>query len=252
MGFTVGMDGLARRNTNDAITAHGKAIEVPVAKAKQRLMDAGLDEYAAELAAGITPTDVAGMAAGAVAAKAGAKNDIVTSEGKANAATGKRLGGVLGFQEGSGRQDTSNDAEYIAKTDRSIIVEKNFDTVRVLSGEINRWGEATGYHAEFAANGAARIKPGAAIPTPNANGTYEAPVQIWDAAKGQWVDKRRESTFFPSSWSQARIEYEVTEAYKTNLPPPEGGWLGTTPSGIEIQFYWDSKNRRTTFHPTGR
>ncbi len=186
----------------------------------------------------------------AVAARAGAKKDIVTSEGKANAATGKRLGGVLSFQEGSGRQDTSNDAEYIAKTDRSIIVDKNFDMARVLAGEINTRGEGAGYHAEFAANGAARIKPGAATPDPNANGTYEAPVQIWDAAKGKWVDKFAKSTFFPKSWSQARIEYEVTEAFKSGVPGTR--FQATSPSGIKIQFSWDAKNQRTTFYPIGQ
>ena len=118
--FISGMDGLWRLNINDAIAAGQRVVAVPVEKQKQRLMAAGLDEFAADLAAGIMPTDVAGIGGAVGAARAGAKNDIVTSEGKANAATGKRLGGVLDFQEGSGRQDTSNDAEYIAKTDRSI------------------------------------------------------------------------------------------------------------------------------------
>ena len=120
----------------------------------------------------------------------------------------------------------------------------------VLTGEVNAKGKATGYHAEFAADGAARIKPGADI-TYNANGTYEAPVQVWDAKKGAWVDKGRESTFFPPSWSQARIEYEVSEAFKTKLAAPTGGWEGTSPSGIEVKFFWDPKNQRTTFYPMG-
>jgi len=118
----------------------------------------------------------------------------------------------------------------------------------VLAGEVNAKGKATGYHAEFAADGAARIAPGATV-TQNANGTYDAPVQIWDAARGQWVDKSRESTFFPSSWSQARIEYEVTEAFKTGVPGTR--FQGTSPSGITIQFSWDAKNQRTTFYPIG-
>jgi len=81
------------------------------------------------------------------------------------------------------------------------------------AGEVNPVGRATGYHAEFAADGAARIKPGATV-THNPNGTYEAPVQVFDAAKGEWVDKFAKSTFFPPSWSQARIEYEISEAFR--------------------------------------
>ena len=30
---------------------------------------------------------------------------------------------------------------------------------------------------------------------------------------------------------------------------PRGGWTGTSPTGINIQFYWDQKNQRTTFYP---
>lgn len=100
--------------------------------------------------------------------------------------------------------------------------------------------------ADVAADGAARIKPGADI-TYNANGTYEAPVQVWDAKKGQWVDKKNMSTFFPPSWSQARIDYEVSEAFKKGTPGTS--FVKPSPSGIDIQFHWNSKNQRTTFYP---
>lgn len=145
--------------------------------------------------------------------------------------------------------DFSRDAEYIARTDADVLKQNNFDMSHVLAGDINARGKATGYHAEFAADGAARVKPGADI-TYNANGTYEAPVQIWDEKKGVWVDKFAESTFFPPSWSKARIEYEVTEAFKTGIP--KTGFDALSPGGIQIQFRWDQKNQRTTFYPIGK
>jgi len=143
--------------------------------------------------------------------------------------------------------DLSRDAEYLARTDRSLLQKHNFDMDHVLAGEVNAAGKATGYHAELAADGASRIKPGASV-THNANGTYEAPVQLWDAGKGQWVDKARESTFFPPSWSHARIEYEVTEAFKSKQLLGGQKWQGTTPSGIVIEGY--TNPTRTTFYPT--
>jgi hypothetical protein len=150
------------------------------------------------------------------------------------------------------RPDTSKDAYYIANTDQTVLTNNNFDIGHVLTGEVNAKGKATGYHAEFAADGAARITPGSTV-TQNANGTYQAPVQIWDDAKKQWVDKPGQgSTFFPPSWSEARITYEVTEAFKNKSPALKGGWEGTTPSGIKVQFYWDPKNLRTTFFPLGQ
>jgi Bacterial EndoU nuclease len=150
------------------------------------------------------------------------------------------------------RPDTSRDTFYAANTDQTVLKNNNFDMAHVLSGEINPGGRATGYHAEFAADGQARITPGATL-TQNANGTYEAPVQIWNDVTKQWVDKVTfsggigRSTFFPPSWSEARVTYEVTEAFKNGLPGTS--FQATTPSGIRIQFYWDATNQRITFFP---
>ncbi|WP_143684666.1 hypothetical protein [Variovorax sp. KK3] len=43
------------------------------------------------------------------------------------------------------------------------LADNNFDVAHVLSGEINARGRATGYHAELAADGAARITSGATV-----------------------------------------------------------------------------------------
>ncbi|MBN9412037.1 MAG: EndoU domain-containing protein [Burkholderiales bacterium] len=59
------------------------------------------------------------------------------------------------------------------------------------------------------------------------------------------------STFFDASWSQARIEYEVAEAFKAGRAdtPVGRSFIGTTPAGVKIQFFSDSG--RTTFSPIG-
>ncbi len=152
--------------------------------------------------------------------------------------------------------DTARDAWYLANTDQNLLKANNFDMNHVLSGEINAAGRATGYHAELAAEGAARIRPGSQV-TQNANGTYSAPVQIFDSSNGQWMDKvnartgeMQPSTFFNPTWSQARIEYEVSQAFKDRKMLTPTQWTGTTPSGIEIQGY--TTPARTTFYPTGK
>jgi hypothetical protein len=147
------------------------------------------------------------------------------------------------------KPDTSKDAFYVANTDRSFLSRNNFDMNHVLSGEINAKGAATGYHAEFAAEGAARIVPGAQI-TQSSNGTYRASVQVWDDSKRAWIDKKTPSTFFPADWSQARIEYEVSTAFAAGSS--RSSFVERTPSGIQVQFHWDSKNSRTTFFPLGQ
>ena len=183
------------------------------------------------------------------------------AEGTADATSGSRLREEL-HELSRIQPDTSRDAWYRANTDGKLLVENKFDLAHVLAGDLKRDGTGSGYHAEFAADGNARIAPGAEIRY-NRNDTYEAAVQIWNPDKinpatgrpGMWVDKvnRRgdqvHSTFFPPSWSEARIKYEVSEAFRgrTTLGPAK--WSGTTPSGIEIVGY--SNPNRTTFYPLG-
>jgi hypothetical protein len=71
----------------------------------------------------------------------------------------------------------------------------------------------------------------------------------WDQTSGQWVDKVRQSTFFPADWSQARIEYEVSEAFKARQTLTPTKWSGTSPSGIVIEGF--TNPNRTTFYPMG-
>ncbi len=150
------------------------------------------------------------------------------------------------------RPDVSNDAYYLARTDQDILSANNFDMQHVLAGEINAAGKATGYHAEFAAEGAARIRPDATV-IKNADGTYTAQIDVWDAGKNQWVQKasnKGESTFFPPSWSEARITYEASEAFKKREMISASKWQGTTPSGLRIEGYINPD--RVTFFPKGR
>ena len=183
------------------------------------------------------------------------------AEGTADATSGSRLREEL-HELSRIQPDTSRDAWYRVNTDEKLLVENKFDLAHVLAGDLKRDGTGSGYHAEFAADGNARIAPGAEIRY-NRNDTYEAAVQIWNPDKinpatgrpGMWVDKvnRRgdqvHSTFFPPSWSEARIKYEVSEAFRgrTTLGPAK--WSGTTPSGIEIVGY--SNPNRTTVYPLG-
>lgn len=93
----------------------------------------------------------------------------------------------------------------------------------------------------------AHIKPGTRT-QPNANGTYEGLVEMFDAKGEIWVSKKNVSTFFPSDWSRARIEFEVTEAFKLRQMHGNSKWTGTSPSGIVIEGY--TSPNRTTFYPT--
>jgi hypothetical protein len=172
----------------------------------------------------------------------------VTAQGQANQATAEQLRSDLQSRAGV-HVDTSRDADYIARTDPRVATNNKFDWNHVLAGEVNAAGKATGYHAEAAAEGAARIAPGSSVKQ-NPNGTYEAPVQVWNEGAKQWQDKFANSTFFPAHWSRARIEFEVSEAFKLKQMTGAEKWQGTSPSGIVIEGYTNAG--RTTFYPLGK
>ena len=212
---------------------------------------AGVDRSALEQTARLLIENGEAAQAGAAAAGAAASRlgrAPATAQGTAHSATAEQLRADLSNRSGV-QADTSRDADYIARTDPRMAPSNKFDWNHVLAGEVNAAGKATGYHAEGTADGAARIAPGCKI-TQNSNGTYEAPVQIWSDGAKAWIDKPRESTFFPADWSRARIEFEVTEAFKLKQMVGAQKWQGTSPSGIVIEGYINPN--RTTFYPLGK
>lgn len=86
-----------------------------------------------------------------------------------------------------------------------------------------------------------------AVPRDRFDGPYEAPIQIWNEQRGEWLGKARESTFFPRSWSQARIEYELAEAFTKRKMLDDHKWQGVSPGGLIIEGFTSAK--RTTFYP---
>lgn len=52
---------------------------------------------------------------------------------------------------------------------------------------------------------------------------------------------------FSPSRLQVWIECEVSEAFKKGTPGTS--FVQPSPSGIDIQFHWDTKSQRTTFYP---
>jgi filamentous hemagglutinin len=97
---------------------------------------------------------------------------------------------------------------------------------------MNRVGKAVGFHHEPSAEGAARVS--SYTKPPDANGVYEGTVQVQNAA-GQWIDKKTPSTFFPQSWSGARLNYELTTAFNDRKLVGMN-WIGKSQSGVEVEF----------------
>lgn len=123
----------------------------------------------------------------------------------------------------------------------------------LFHGEINRRGRAVGFHhrASIGHEGKARIVPGTET-TPNANGVFQARVEVFDPATNTWVTKNAPSTFFPDSWNRGQVLTEVRGAFgSATFPDPArpNYWEGVSPSGVRIGGYLDNAGNINTAFP---
>ncbi|VEI68663.1 RHS repeat-associated core domain-containing protein [Serratia rubidaea] len=118
----------------------------------------------------------------------------------------------------------------------------------VFHGEINRRGNAVGFHheASIGHQGKARITE---ITDPvNAQGVYRGKVEVFNPQTGQWVQKGPESTFFPKSWNRQKVLTEIKGAHN-NATINGSRWEGVSPSGVKIGGYLDSNGNINTAFP---
>jgi Bacterial EndoU nuclease len=114
------------------------------------------------------------------------------------------------------------------------------DFAHIETGEINRHGEAVGYHHR--PNG---INPPGArvlriVQPPDANGVYRARVAVRDPASGEWIDKRAASTFFPDAMSDDQVIEAVLAAFLDARVRGDGRFLGDSGRGFAVEGWYQS------------
>lgn len=112
------------------------------------------------------------------------------------------------------------------------------DFAHIATGEINRRGEAVGYHHR--PNG---VDPPDArvlriVQPPDANGVYRARVALRDPMSGEWIDKRAASTFFPDAMSDDAVIAAVLAAYHDGRTRRDGGFVGRSGHGFMIEGWY--------------
>lgn len=118
----------------------------------------------------------------------------------------------------------------------------------LFEGEINKAKKAVGVHSDAAIAGGTAVLTTPKKMLADPPGIYEAKVAVKNAS-GALVHKKRESTFFPDSWSQQKIKEEVSGAFKNKTTAADGKWLGTSPSGVKIEGYLDPHGNIATAYP---
>ena len=107
-------------------------------------------------------------------------------------------------------------------------------------GEINRHGEAVGYHHR--PNGV--DPPGARVERivqpPDGNGVYRARVALRDPVSGDWIDKKAPFTFFPDTMSDAEVVEAVMAAFQAGRRRGGGRFIGASGRGFAIEGWYQN------------
>jgi len=107
-------------------------------------------------------------------------------------------------------------------------------------GEINRHGEAVGYHHR--PNGV--DPPGARVARivqpPDASGVYRARVALRDPMTGVWIDKKAPSTFFPDAMTDDEVIDAVLAAFQAGRRRGDGQFIGASGRGFAIEGWYQN------------
>jgi hypothetical protein len=126
--------------------------------------------------------------------------------------------------------------------------EPPINLIHIELGEINRLGEAVGYHHR--PNGL--DPPGARIlriaQPPDAKGIYRARVALRDPATEAWVQKKAASTFFPDAMSPSEVIAAILTAFRHGQTGNSGQFVGPSGSGFAIEG-WYQNGRINAVYP---
>lgn len=115
----------------------------------------------------------------------------------------------------------------------------------ILEGELNRHGQAVGYHYEGLASSKGEVIPGTETAA-DENGVYEAEVVVEDIEK---QSNNGKSTFFPKGWNVQDVVAAINEAYDTKELLTGNTYAGLSEDGIVIHMYLDDKDKIISAFP---
>ncbi|HFJ9419647.1 EndoU domain-containing protein [Bacillus cereus group sp. BfR-BA-01446] len=127
------------------------------------------------------------------------------------------------------------------KSHPNSIYKNNGSVEHIFHGNVNRRGEAGGFHHESMPS---KGKIRSITEEPNEHGVYKAEVEV------NGIPKEFESSFFPKDWNRVEVLQAVKEAYNNREYTGRGNrYIGRTSHGIEIMMFIDSRNRVISAFP---
>jgi len=115
----------------------------------------------------------------------------------------------------------------------------------ILEGELNKNGQAVGYHYDQLPTKKGEIIEGTET-KPNEVGIYEAEVIVSDVKK---TSNGGKSTFFPDEWDSQDVVDAINEAYEAKTFINGNTFEGLTSDGVVIRMYLDNNEQIISAFP---
>jgi hypothetical protein len=136
----------------------------------------------------------------------------------------------------------------LAPGDKWTTTDPPINLVHIDFGEINRHGEAVGFHHRPNGTDPDGARVLQIIQSPDANGVYRARVSIRDPVTGAWVRKKVASTFFPDALSDDDVVDAVLSAFHNGQRRNDGQFVGPSGRGFMIEG-WFQNGRINAAYP---
>lgn len=115
----------------------------------------------------------------------------------------------------------------------------------ILEGELNRKGQAVGFHYDNLPTKKGEIVSGTET-DPNDYGVYEAKVTVNEIEK---TSNRGLSTFFPDEWDTQEVIDAINEAYDNRTFVTGNTYEGLTEEGVIVHMYLDNNDKIISAFP---
>ena len=115
----------------------------------------------------------------------------------------------------------------------------------IFEGQVNKKGNASGYHYDMIENTPGYIVPGTESKE-DAHGVYTAKVEVNGVKKS---GNKGYSTFYPKNLSPQEVVDLINEAYNNKVHVTGNTYAGDTSLGIEIDMYLDDNGKIISAFP---
>lgn len=122
---------------------------------------------------------------------------------------------------------------------------QNNALAHILKGELNRKGNAVGFHYDRLPTKKGEVIAGTET-DPNEYGVYEAKVKVDGVAK---TSNSGKSSIFPDEWDTQDVVDAINEAYDARSLITGNTYAGLTKDGLEINMYLNQNDKIISAFP---